>query len=96
MPPKKDADDLASLPEADEDESDTKSAVMKTYFNGATKRSTVKWKQVGILIVLFVVLSLPMLSGMWCKVPYCDGETMQLVVRTVVFAVLVIAVMWFM
>lgn len=53
--------------------------------------STIKWKLVGVVILLFVILANPWVDKLFTKVPYCgEGGMTVLGIKTLLFAILYI------
>lgn len=71
------------------------SALMKKYFGAAPKKK-IEWKYIIIIVVAFVVLSLPITNALCGKVPYCSGTYGALGLKTIALALLLLGLFMFM
>jgi hypothetical protein len=64
---------LSDLPTKEVTLNDKEEGIMQKYF-GENKPKKSVWKLVFFATILFLLLSLPLLDGILCRVPYCGED----------------------
>lgn len=53
-------------------------------------------KITGILAFIFIIVANPWVDGIFCKIPYCGSKVGSLAVKTLIYAIVVLAALYFM